>query len=448
MTKPFILAAILMTAGAATGDQTDDSLLNEVKHLRSVVAELKSEVDQVRAEHSADWLTNERAEEIRGLVQDVLADADTRASLLQDDMSAGYRRGFFISSADGSYTMKINGLFQLRWMYNDTPDGNPKVDYGFEIRRLRIEFSGHIIDKTWKYKFVIASNRNSATNSSGNLFAEDAYISKSLGNGLTVKFGQYKVPYLREQDASASRLLAVDRTIINTRYTWARSQGIGLNYATDHFTLDFMYNDGPKHINLQALENDSNNGIAVRGQALLAGSFRQFRGMSGMPGGEFGLMLGAAFAWTNADSKNAILSYPRRDENKQNYGFTVDASLQGSGWNAMTYFVWNNGQRESNEWEQSWGFVAQGGFFVVDPLEIFVQYSLGHIDDRDTENTSWLTAGFSYYPIPSSREIKFTTDFGWGFDPIADTYSSSGNGVRESDEAGEWLIRSQLQLMF
>ncbi|MDG2053687.1 MAG: porin [Phycisphaerales bacterium] len=442
------ISVIVFLTGMAIGDPEEVAILDEVQELRQAVQQLKAEVDQVHAQYSENWLTQRRSEEVRALVQDVLADSDTRASLLQDGIQAGYKDGFFISSADGSYSLRINGLFQMRWLYNNSPGNNPKVDYGFEIRRLRIEFSGHVVDETWKYKFVLASNRNSVTNSNANIFAEDAYLSKSLGNGLTVKFGQYKVPYLREQIASASRLLAVDRTIINARYTWARSQGIGLNYASDQFTVDFMYNDGPKHINLQALENDANNGLAVRGQALLAGTFRQFSGMSGMPGGEFGVLLGGAFAWTNAGYKNAILSYPREDKNQQNYGFTVDASLQGNGWNAMTYFVWNNGQRESNEWEQSWGFVAQGGMFIADPLELFAQYSLGHIDDANTKNTSWLTVGFNYYPVQGTTEIKFSTDFGWGFDPIEATYSSTGTGVRESENDGEWLFRTQMQLTF
>ena len=50
-----------------------------------------------------NWMTEERAEEVRSLVRDVLADADTRASLLQSGMTAGYDDGFMIGSTDGNF---------------------------------------------------------------------------------------------------------------------------------------------------------------------------------------------------------------------------------------------------------------------------------------------------------------------------------------------------------
>ena len=449
MKSLIVMGVVFLVGSAAMGDLQSEATPSEVQELRRMVEQLKSEVDQVRAEQATDWLTEKRADEVRGLIQDVLADADTRSSLLQDGTSAGYNKGFFITNADGSYTMKINAQFQLRWEYNTAPGSNPEDDYGFELRRLKLKFGGNVIDKTWKYKFVIASSRNNATGGTANLFIEDAYISKSLGNGLSVKFGQYKVPYLREELVSSSKQLTVDRSIINTRFTWGRSQGIGLGYASDNLTFDFMYNDGPKHINLQSLDGSSNNGLAARAQMLLAGDFKQFKSMSGMPGGEFGAMIGAAFAWTNAGSKDAVLSYPRKDANDQNYGFTVDASLQGGGWNAMAYFVWNNGKaKSSGDWNSSWGLVAQGGIFLADPVEIFARYALGHIEDNSPEDTNWLTVGVNYYPVEDSTNVKVTTDFGWAFDGVDSTYTSSGTGVRSSDDSGEWLLRSQLQLLF
>ena len=57
------------------------------------MAELKDTVAELKAASDDDWLTERRAQEIRGLVEDVLADADTRASLLQDGMTAGLGSG-------------------------------------------------------------------------------------------------------------------------------------------------------------------------------------------------------------------------------------------------------------------------------------------------------------------------------------------------------------------
>ena len=60
------------------------------------------------------------------MVQDVLADADTRASLLQNGAMAGYNGGFFIGSTDGDFSLKINGQVQSRYVHNnrDMPPGD------------------------------------------------------------------------------------------------------------------------------------------------------------------------------------------------------------------------------------------------------------------------------------------------------------------------------------
>jgi hypothetical protein len=97
-----IIGTAVFACSAAADDGKDaeiDELRSEVSHLRDTVAELRSTVQEFQA--GDDWLTQQRADEIRGLVRDVLADADTRASLLQDGMTAGWDKGFFLGSADG-----------------------------------------------------------------------------------------------------------------------------------------------------------------------------------------------------------------------------------------------------------------------------------------------------------------------------------------------------------
>ena len=91
-------------AGTATGQTDDAALRAEIDALKAQVAQLST---------GDDWLTEQRSDEIRGLVQDVLADADTRASLLQSGMTAGYDKGFVVGSADGNFLLKINGYTQF-----------------------------------------------------------------------------------------------------------------------------------------------------------------------------------------------------------------------------------------------------------------------------------------------------------------------------------------------
>src|SRR5262245_21772649 len=65
-----------------TVDNRLDAMQREIERLRQDNQHMKGEIDELRSQTGDNWLTEKRADEIRGLVQDVLADADSRASLL------------------------------------------------------------------------------------------------------------------------------------------------------------------------------------------------------------------------------------------------------------------------------------------------------------------------------------------------------------------------------
>ena len=107
------------------------------------IAELEAKVSELSGDN---WMTEERAEEIRGVVSDVLADADTRASLLNSGMQMGYDNGFMLGSPDGNFSLKLNGHMQVRYVYN-LQDGAPGIDTnraGFENTRTRLIFTGNV----------------------------------------------------------------------------------------------------------------------------------------------------------------------------------------------------------------------------------------------------------------------------------------------------------------
>ena len=126
-------AALTLTSGSFA-DTTPEANTDLKAKLDSALAR----IDQLEAKQNDNWLTEQRADEIRGLVQDVLADADTRASLLAQGMSAGYEDGFVLSSADANFLLRINGQLQTRWVYNSSDGGlgflnQDLVDLAYEL---------------------------------------------------------------------------------------------------------------------------------------------------------------------------------------------------------------------------------------------------------------------------------------------------------------------------
>ena len=102
------LGAAALTGAVIAGSTTDTDLQARLDSAEVLL-------DELAAQQNADWMSEARSEQVRGIVQDVLADADTRASLQGDGATSGYNDGFFVKSADGKWSMKINGLFQERW---------------------------------------------------------------------------------------------------------------------------------------------------------------------------------------------------------------------------------------------------------------------------------------------------------------------------------------------
>ncbi len=484
----------LVAAGMVVPALAEDHRDQEIAELRSMVQTLKGEVDVLRAQDSDQWLNEQRSEQIRGIVQDVLADADTRASLQGSDATSGYKGGFFVQSADGNWKLKLNGQIQVRWNYNHAPDGDSALgggevddEYGFQIRRAKLKFSGHAVDPSWTYKVTLVSERNRGNS---NTYLEDAWINKKWDDGWYVKVGQFKSPYLREELVSSGAQLTVERSMINNQFTYGWTQGIEVGSRSDDLWARLWYGDGPNSLN--SVGNNSVNAINVRADYKLAGDWKDWKSLTGRgTSSEFYAFVGGAFQWYNvSQDRGAVppnqtwLQYGGANATRT-YGFTVDASMGGQGWTAFTYFTWANGSNaavtpgiDNPDDAEGWGWVAQAGVDVAEDLQLFGRYELGDITNLSagsesingdnvaaagTRNghDSTLTIGGNYWPT-GTKNIKLTADMGYAFSFLSDTdddhlitpaadYTSSGNGWRadsSGSDGGQWLIRAQMQLLF
>ena len=104
----------IATAIAGTAMSSSPIDTADVNELRDMVRQLRDEVAELKVEQGQSWLSEQRADEVRLLVHDVLSDADTRASLQGSGAQSGYDGGFFIASDNGNFKLKIGGLLQTR----------------------------------------------------------------------------------------------------------------------------------------------------------------------------------------------------------------------------------------------------------------------------------------------------------------------------------------------
>lgn len=429
-------ASALTLTGASFGSQTATETSTE--SLRAEIDALRAQVARLSADEN--WLTEQRSQEIRSLVQDVLADADTRASLLQSGMTAGYDDGFVLGSTDGNFSLKMNGVMQFRFAYNNQENSSDDNRWGFENTRTRLIFSGNVVSPAWTY-FI----HGDFARDGGSFGLLDAYIGHDCGSGWTAMMGQFTAPVLREEIVWGWNQLAVERSLVQDYFAAGRVQGIAANYKGDQFQVTMSFNDGAASANTPALAYDTEWAFTGRGEVLLAGNWDQFTEFTSWQGEEFGAMIGFAGHYQSAEYGTVAA-----DELEVFLG-TIDASLEFGGANLFGAFIYRTMDDDAATETDQYGLVLQGGFFLSEDWELFGRYEYADLDMTGVEDVNIFTIGLTKYW--AGNGLKWTTDVGFGIDEVPSAMTAGASGITnwEGDtggEDGQVVFRTQLQLTF
>jgi hypothetical protein len=435
-TVGFFAGTTLAIGGAAFGADQNSELAAEVANLKAQIAEMKNSQGDA-------WLTEQRASEIRGIVTDVLADADTRSSLQGSGAGAGYNGGFFMSSADGNYSMKLNVLEQVRWTFNNRNDAGTGEDqtWGFENKRTRLTFGGNMVDSTWSYKvaYYFAYTNDVEFDADGAVLA-DAFVSKDMGGGLSFTVGQFKLPFSGEYGTDAGNLQFNDYSTISNAFADGYGQGLMLSYSADAFRAAVAYVNALSQVDADWGAGSPSDEFALTGRAefKLSGTWDQFNNAMSFRGEEMGVLIGAGLNW--ADSNTA--------GDGDVFGATVDVTVDFGGANVMGAFYWDNNDDSASE--NPYGFTLQGGVFVSDEVELVARYEYGDADtSAATNDFSTLTFGANWYLAQNTAKLGF--NFGYAFDGIGlwEEPASGNNWLADgAGEDGQWMLQAQMSFSF
>jgi hypothetical protein len=424
------------------------------------ISELKAEIAALKGNQGEQWLTEQRADQIRGVVQDVLADSNTRSSFQQaGGATAGYNNGFFISSADGNYSLKINALEQVRFVWNNTyQNTKDQNSWGFENRRTQAFFSGNVVDPSWKYLVGMAYDaQNDPYNAdAGNFNLYYAMVTKSFGDGFSVSVGQMNVPFTVESNLfNAGSTQMGDYSIFEYMFGAGQQVGAMAKLEKDAFRVsggwyNIVQTDSSGTVG-NSWDNNDNQSIAVAGRAeyKVAGTWDQFSKESSFKGEEFGLLIGGGVIWQNGRNDNSAGVY---DANP--LGLTADAQAKFGGFNLIGQFLWQDGYPGTDASSSVWGFNVQGGAFITEDLEVFGAWAYADTAESGSSSaslgtTNYLQTGANWYFAKNS--IKATV---MGIIPLNRDAADAGNlrgfegGIGLSDSQNNFSLVCQLQVMF
>lgn len=406
---------------------------------------LERRLESIDVADDANWLTERRADEIRMLVEDVLADADTRSSMLAG-MTAGYDDGVVIASRNGDWMLRTNFFLQPRFVLNSQSNspGDPSI-MGFEVARAKFVLSGNVVSPEWFYTMSIELSgvNTGLPNGETRVGLLDAFAGYDFGNGWKAAVGAFKTPVLREELVDARYQLAVERSVVNYMYTAGYTDGVAVEYYGEKLHFLGSYNNGM---------NDALYGgtiatggtspftsaiadfaVSARAEWLFEGQWEQFKDFTSPKGSDTAMMLGGAVQVQNGSDDIDLLV------------LTADFSAEFDGWNAFGAVTFTRADGAGTS-VSPMAIVAQGGYYFTKDIEAFARFEYSDTDTLSPDNLLIITGGATKYF--GGQNAKWTTDIGFGLEPVPVTVPITDWRADTPGSSGQLVIRSQLQLAF
>ena len=355
----------------------------------------------------------------------------------------GNFNGFFIQSRDEQFRLNIGAYTQFRYnlVWRETPSaGDRKFESGFVVPRTRFFFEGKMtdlieyqlrvnIDDTGDFSLLIAYAGYNFKN----------YHLRAVRNhgAWNLRVGRQFIAISREDWTYAQDILTTEFSAVDQAFAVGSVDGLQAFYGKDRGRMWFALSNGasggkedfPNNATSQAL-------VSARGEVQLLGDdWNTFNDLVGRKGRSLGVLLGIGSGYTVA-GPNAPAGTPQHSGQ-----VTVDVSVGGDGFQAMAYGVWS--WAAVGTAQSTWGLMAQAGYFIFEPWQVYAQYSLvhpGRIAGLIPFNA--LTIGTSAFPFNWTNRIKLSLEGALLFNAINSTLvnPTPQNGWLPADAGNQYYL--------
>lgn len=376
-----------------------------------------------------------------------------------DKLSFKPGKGLSATSEDGDFQMNlgVRAQFLLSLLSEEDVEGTRETEYGFQIRRARVAFTGHMFDPRVKYKLELAVAPRDVNTDAGVVTTSpllDFYTDLTHVRDLTVRVGQYKVPFNRQRVISSGALQLVDRSIVNAEFNLDRDIGFDLR-SEDLFGLELLryylgvYPGGGR--NSFANEEAFHAFYLGRIEVLPFGDFEDYvEADFERTGPRLSVGLSAAHIDDSPRDRGILGGLPADGGTTDFTLFEADVMFKMWGLSVLSEFFYRDGERspgtatdENGEvtidpTRDGFGWTIQGGYLLPRmPLEFALRYSTisGKDDDGEDglDDREEYAAGASYYF--AHHQLKLQADY--------------ARLVEDGDfGAGADQVRAQLQIAY
>lgn len=373
------------------------------------------------------------------------ARAQTSPDSTVTTVSGGYDPavGLFFEDAAAGFRANLGAYAQFRYTMNwrdGAQDSTESFEQGYSMPRAELFLFGN-------YKEKLAYHFRALIEEATDFSLYVAYLQYQISDRWNVTAGKQFIPLSREDWYYAQDLLAMDFSANDNTFAVGTSLGVVFqNVASDRFRMWLGVSNGAfsaKRSFPPVAESD----VLVNGrfEFQVAGTdWSVWDDMIGRRGRPFGVLVGLGPGY---------LVRERRDMEVRRQGqVNLDLSVNGDGYQAMLAGSWTRSDPVGDVSYNSYGFYAQGGYFLTDTWQAYVRYDFVSPGDQpgDLENFNAASVGVNWLPFSSTNRWKISGELGRTFGTLDNTIvQPSGNlGWLDSDQAGQTLLRLQAQFGF
>ena len=410
-----VLVVVLLAANSSAQSETE----REIEKLKGQIDEIQRQnqrqVEELK--RRIDELESKRRTESKA-VDEVSAETEEGISWLEN-IRAGYDEGFFLKTKDDNFSLKFNAFFQFQFFIEDFDDernAEPDVDVSFQIRRLRLYFTGNAFRPWLRYTIQLAADRGSRFE------LRDAYIDLAYYERAKPRFGQFKVPFNREELTSDSAIQFVDRSIVNDEFTLERDIGAMLHGGLFDDILEYgvgIFNGTGRNVDKN---EDSDLLYAARVTIMPFGRYLYSQMYSENPEKPL-LALGAAVAFipgfnpvTEGSSNrenlaDAVLEINPDVTDADVFQFTADFAFKYLGFTAEAEYNLRHISPDIGDDTTGHGLRVQAGYFII-PWNLLLAFRYGIVDpdaERKDDIRQEFTPAMGFYFF--EQRIRITADY-------------------------------------
>ncbi len=359
-------------------------------------------------------------------------------------------KGLVVQSVDEDFKLATGLRAQFLYSLEHVEEDDELVQ-AFSVRRARLSFAGNAFGKNNKFKIQLGfSPRDLGTRDGAPTTSPliDAYLDFTHFKPISVRVGQYKVPFNRQRLISSGSLQLVDRSIVNSEFNLDRD--IGVDLRTKEIGDIFRYAVGVFIGEGRNSFSDNNFGMAyvARVEFLPLGIYKDHK-EADFERGKPRVSVGMAYAFLDRANTNRGIrgSAPADGGTTDMQVATADISFKAAGFSFLSETIVRDGSRNPGfdvddmgvlipveDSRDGWGAMVQGGCLIPGvPFEIAGRYGVIRGDDEGSlSDSNEAGGGLSYYFAQHALKLQ------------ADYFRLWGDELSLGDDR----VRLQLQAVF